>query len=223
MWGYINEEVILSLPSLRSLSFASWITNYPIAQWDLPSLVWLEVSVESAVWLEELDPFFVKHGKKLEFLQLVPGDFPQGDLAPQGLNHEGVHRLYYVEISLNLFRYFPLLSCLSIDPSWMRLGNLEESDNIIPHHHTNLTTLHILRPDPRHGPHNSCREFVRSFSGAHQNLFPRLKDVSFTLKEEYLVIPVSHSWFWPGIGPMKEELATLRGGILLDLLDHAYF
>jgi hypothetical protein len=219
MWGYIDEEVILTLPRLRSLSFASWITNYPIARWELPSLVWLEISVESAVWLESLDSFFSEHGKKLEFLQLVPGDRP-----PPRLNLEGVHRLHSIEIPLNFFRYFPLLSCFSVDPSWMRLlGIIEQSDGIPVLPHKNLTTLHILRPDPRHGPHISCSEFVHSFFVAHQNVFPRLKDVSFTLKEKYIVVPMSHPWFLSGNRPTREELASLRDGFSFDIADHAYF
>ena len=218
MWGYMDEQVILALPKLRSLSFASWITNYPIVQWDLPSLVWLEISVESAVWLEELDSFFLRHGKNLEFLQLVPGD-----LAAGGLNHEAVHRLYCIEIPLNLFRYFPLLSCFSVDSSWMRLSITEEPDNIPAYPHKNLTMLHILQPDPRHGPDYSCGEFVHSFFVVHQNLFPRLKDVSFTLKGGYTVVPMSHPWFRLGIRPTREELIDLGDGFSLDLVDHAYF
>jgi len=219
LWGYINEDVTLTLPKLRSLSFASWITNYPIARWDLPSLVWLEISVESAVWLEVLDPFFLEHGKKLEFLQLVPGDLPHGDPTRRP-NQEGVHRLYSIEIYLNFFRYFPLLSCFSIDPSWMRLGIIEESDNIPAHRHENLTTVHMLRPDPRHGPHYTRGEFIRSFFLAHQNLFPRLKDVSFPLKERYMVVPMSHHWFWSGIEPTMEELDNLGDEFSLDFLGH---
>jgi hypothetical protein len=218
MWGFLNEEVILTLPRLRSLSFASWITNYPIAQWDLPSLVWLEISVESAVWLEELDGFFSRYGKKLEFLQLVAGD-----LAPQELNHAGAHRLYSIEIPLNFFQYFPSLDCLSIDPSWMRFGITEEPESTTAHPHTKLTTLHILRPDPRHGPYNSCSNFLRSFSVVYHDLFPRLTDISFTLNGRYIVMPMSHPWFWSGVGPTREELANLGDGIFLDLVDHAYF
>ena len=217
MWGYMNEQVILTLPRLRSLSFASWITNYPIAQWDLPSLVWLEISVESAVWLEELDSFFLEHGKKLEFLQLVPGDLPPA------LNHDNFHRLYSIEISLNFFRYFPLLSCFSVDPSWMRRGVIEGSGDKPVLIHKNLTTLHILRPDPRHGPHSSCDEFVRSFFVAHQNLFPRLRDVSIILRGEYTVVPMSYLWFGSGVRPVRAELANPGDGISFDLVDHAYF
>jgi len=216
MWGYANEQVILSLPRLRSLSFASWITTYPVAQWDLPSLVWLEISVESAVWLEALDSFFLEHGRKLEFLQLVPGDFPEP-------NYQGVHRLYYIEISLNFFRKFPLLSCFSVDPSWMRLGTIEESNTIPVVPHENLATLHILRPDPRHGPHNSCGEFVRSFFVDNQNLFPRLKVISFTIEGEYIVVPVFYPWFCSGVRPTREELAKLGDGFSFVLIDHAYY
>ena len=215
IWGYGNEQVILTLPRLRSLSFASWITTYRIAQWDLPSLVWLEIRVESPIWLEELDSFFLEHGKKVEFLQLVPGDFPE-------LSHREVHLLYYIEISLNFFRYFPLLSCFSVDPSWMRLGTIEESDTIPVAPHENLTTLHLLRPDPRHGPRNSCSEFVRSFFVANQNHFPRLKVISLTIKGEHIVVPMFYPWFCSGVRPTREELARLGDGFSFVLIDHAY-
>lgn len=215
IWGFRNEQVILTLPRLRSLSFASWITTYRIAQWDLPSLVWLEISVESAVWLEGLASFFLEHGKKLEFLQLVPGDFPE-------MNHQGVHLLYYIEIPLSFFRYFPLLSCFSVDPSWMRLGTIEEPDTIPLVPHENLATLHILRPDPRHGPCNSCSEFVRSFFVANQNLFPRLKVISLTIKGENILVPMFYPWFCSGVRPTREELARLGDGFSFVLIDHAY-
>lgn len=203
-WGYTNEVVILTLPRLRSLSFASWITNYPIAQWDLPSLVWLEIIVESAIWLEELEPFLLEHGKKLEFLQLVPGDLSQD---------EGFHRLYSIEMSLNFLRYFPLLSCFSVDSSWMQLKG---SDDTPAYPHMNLTTLNILRPDPRHGPHNSCGKFVHSFFVVHQDLFPGLKDVRFALNEGYIIAPMSHPWFLSGVGQAREQLTHLG-------VDHTYF
>ena len=130
--------------------------------------------MESADWLAVLDSFFLEHGKKLEFLQLVPGLFPPS----------------YIEIPLNFFQYFPLLSCFSVDPSWMQLGTIEEPDKIPAVPYKNLTTLHILRLNPRHGPHNSCGEFVRSFFVAHQNLCPRLKLISFTVKGEQVVVPM---------------------------------
>lgn len=210
-WGYANEEVILTLPRLRSLSFASWIANYPMAQWDLPSLVWLEISVESAIWLEELEPFFLEHGKNLQFLQLVPGDLDGED---------GFHYLYSIEIPLNFFRYFPLLSCLSVDHSWMQLG---VSDDTPASSHMNLTTLNLLRPDPRHGPHQSCGEFVHSFFVVHQGLFPGLKDVIFTLNGGYVVVPVSHPWFLSGVRPTREPLTQLGDGFSVDLVDQTYF
>jgi len=210
-WGYDPEEVILTLPRLRSLSFTSWITIHRVSQWDLPSLVWLEISVESAVWLEELESFFFEHGKKLEFLQLVPGD-----LRPT----LGAHRLYYIEIPLNFFRYFPLLSCFSVDPSWMRLGTVKGEIPAVPHE--NLTTLHILRPDPRHGPNNSCSEYVRSFFVAHQDLFPKLKVISFTINGEYIVVPMFYPWFCSGVRPAREELAKLGDEFSCVLIDHAY-
>ena len=193
IWVYVDEQVVLTFPRLRSLSFASWNSGYHIDQWDLPSLVWLEISVESIVWLEELDSFFLEHGKKLEFLQLVPG------LSP------------YIEIPLNFFRYFPLLSCFSVDPRWMQFGTIEESDKISAVPYKNLTTLHVLRLDPRHDPHNSCGEFVRSFFVAHQNLFPRLKVTSFTIKGEYIVVPMFYPWFCSDVTPTREELAKLGG------------
>ena len=204
--GYRDEQVILTFPRLRSLSFASWISGYHIDQWDLPSLVWLEISVENAVWLEKLGSFFSKHGKKLEFLQLVPGLFP----------------ISYIEIPLNFFQYFPLLSCFSLDPSWMQLRTIEESEKIPAVPYKNLTTLHILRRDPRHGSHNSCSEFVRSFFVAHQNLFPRLKVISITIKGEYVVVPVFYPWFCSGVRPTREELAKLGDEFCFDLIDHAY-
>ena len=206
-WGYV--DVVLTLPRLRSLSFASQIAMYRIVQWDLPSLVWLEISVESAVWLEKLDSFFIEHGKNLEFLQLVPGDLP-----PPGPN--------YIEIPLNFFRYFPLLSCFSVDPSWMQLGTIEESDEIPAVPHDNLTTLHISRSDPRHGPRNSCGEFIRSFFVAHQNLFPRLKVISFTIEGEYVVVPMFYPWFCSDIRPTREELAKLGEEFSFDIIDRAY-
>ena len=178
--GNRYEQLILTFPKLRSLSFASWISGYCIDQWDLPSLVWLEISVENAAWLEGLGSFFVEHGKKLEFLQFVPGLFP----------------ISYIEIQipLNFFQYFPLLSCFSVDPSWMQLGTIEESDKIPAVPYKNLTTLHILRRleplEPRRGPPNSCSKFVRSFFVAHQNLCPRLKLISFTVKGEQVVVPM---------------------------------
>jgi hypothetical protein len=201
LYGHGNEQAILTLPKLRSLSVESWITTYNIAQWDLPSLVWLEISVESADWLEGLGSFFLEHGKKLEFLQLVPGDLR---------SIRGVHHLYSIEIPLNFLRYFPLLSCFSIDPSWMRLSTIEESDEILAAPHENLTTLHILRPDPRHGPQISCGEFVRSLFVAHQNLFPRLEVISFTIDGEYIVVPTFYPWFCSGVRPTREVLARLE-------------
>ena len=195
IWGYRDEQVILTFPRLRSLSFASWISGYCVDQWDLPSLVWLEISVESAVWLEELDSFFLKHGKKLEFLQLVPGLY-----------------LPYIEIPLHFFRYFPLLSCFSVDPSWMRLSTIEESDKIPAVPYKNLTTLHILRLDPWRGPHDSCGEFVRLFLVAHQNLFPRLKVTSFTIQGEYIVVRMFYPGLCSGVKPTREELAKLGDG-----------
>ena len=216
--GYDTEQVILTLPRLRSLSFASWITAHCIAQWDLPSLVWLEISVESTGWLEEMEPFFFEHGKKLEFLQLIPGDLGRvsGDLG----RVFGTYRLLYIEIPLNFFQYFPLLSCFSVDPSWMRLATIK--DEIPTDPHENLTTLHILRPYPRHGPNNSCSEFVRSFFVAHQNLFPKLKVISFTISGEYIVIPMFYPWFCSGVRPTREELAKLGDGFSFDLIDYAY-
>ena len=216
IWGYVDEQIILTLPRLRSLSFASWISTYCIDQWDLPSLVWLEISVESAVWLEELDSFFIEHGKKLEFLQLVPGD-----LLPPGRNRRA-HRIYYIEIPLNFFRYFPLLSCFSVDPSWMELGTIEESEEISAVPHDNLTTLHILRPAPRHGPRNSCSEFVRSFFVAHQYLFPKFTIISFTIEGGYIVVPMFYPWFCSGVRPTREELAKLGDEFSFDLIDRAY-
>ena len=204
--SYGDEQVILTFPRLRSLSFASWISDDCIDQWDLPSLVWLEVSVESADWLAVLDSFFLEHGKKLEILQLVPGLFPPS----------------YIEIPLNFFQYFLLLSCFSVDPSWMQLGTIEESDKIPALPYENLATLHILRLDPRRGPHNSCSEFVRSFFVAHQNLFPRLKVISFTIKGEYVVVPMFYPWFCSGVRPTREELAKLGDEFRFDLIDHAY-
>ena len=196
IWAWVGEPVILTFPRLRSLSFASWISGYHIDQWDLPSLVWLEISVESTVWLEELDSFFLKHGKKLEFLQLVPG------LSPPS----------YIEIPLNFFQYFPLLSCFSVEPSWMRLSTIEESDKIPTVPYKNLTTLHILRLDPRHGPPDSCGEFVRLFLVTHQNLFPRLKVTSFTIQGEYLVVRMFYPGLCSGVKPTREELAKLGDG-----------
>jgi hypothetical protein len=213
LWVYGDGQVILTLPRLRSLSFTSWITTHPIAQWDLPSLVWLEISVETPVWLEELGSFFSEHGKKLEFLQLVPGVF-----RPLC----GARRLYSIKVPLNFFRYFPLLSCFSVDPSWMQLGTIEESDEILAAPHENLTTLHISRPDPRHGPHISCSEFVRSFFVAHQNLFPRLDVISFTIDGEYIVVPMFYPWFCSGVRPTREELAKLGDGFSFASIDHAY-
>jgi hypothetical protein len=212
IWSYGSDELILTLPSLRSLSFASWITIEGIDQWDLPSLVWLEISVESPVWLEELDSFFSKHGKKLEFLQLVPGD----------LNQTGGHRLYYIEIPLSFFRYFPLLSCFSVDPSWMQLDTIEESDEKGAVPHENLTTLHILRPDPRHGPHKSCSEFVRSFFVAHHKRFPNIMVISFIIDEEYIVVPMFYPWFCSSFRPTREELVVLGDGFSLVSIDRAY-
>jgi len=210
-WSYDTEQVILTLPRLRSLSFPSCITIPRIDQWDLPSLVWVEISVESAAWLEDLESFFFEHGKKLEFLQLVPGD-----LEPSF----GAHRLLYIEIPLNFFRCFPLLSCFSVDPSWMWLATIKDEISADPHE--NLTTLHILRPDPRHGPNNSCSEFVRSFFVAHQNLCPKLKVISFTIYGEYIVVPMFYPWFCSGVKPTREELAKLGDGFSFVLIDHAY-
>ena len=167
--------------------------------------------MESTIWLEELEIFFFEHGKKLEFLQLVPGDL--------GLVVGG-HRLLYIEIPLNFFRYFPLLSCFSVDPSWMRVATIKDEISADPHE--NLTTLHILRPDPRHGPNSSCSEYVRSFFVAHQNLFPNLKVISFTINGEYIVVPMFYPWFCSGVKPTREELAKLGDGFSFVLIDHAY-
>ena len=172
--------------------------------------------MESAVWLEELNSFFIEHGKKLEFLQLVPGDFP-----PPGQNR-GVHHLYYIEIPLNFFRYLPLLSCFSVDPSWMQLGTVEESKRVPAVPHDNLTTLHILRPDPRHGPRNSCCAFVRSSFVARRKLFPRLKVISFIIEGVNIVVPMFYPWFCSDVGPTREKLAQLGDEFSFDLIDRAY-
>ena len=204
LWGYGNQQVIITLPRLRSLSFSSWITTCPIAQWDLPSLVWLEISVEDDFGLEELGSFFFEHGKKLEFLQLVPGD-----LQPPWL-YFGDCYLHSIRIPLNFFRYFPLLSCFSVDPSWMQLIDIEEPDKKPAVPYENLTTLHMLRPNPRNGPNNSCGQFVRSFFVVHQNLFPRLKVISFTIEGGYIVVPMFYPWFCFGVKPTREVLDRLE-------------
>ena len=95
----------------------------------------------------------------------------------------------------------------------MQLGYIEDIEEpgqkpAVPHE--NLTMLHILRPNPRDGPNNSCGQFVRSFFVAHQNLFPRLKVISFTIEGEYIVVPMFYPWFCSGVKPTREVLDKLE-------------
>ena len=212
LWVFGGVQIIPRLPRLRSLSFLSRIATYRIAQWDLPSLVWLEISVESDVWVKELSSFFFKHGKKLEFLQLVSGDSePPLVLPPR----------HYIKIPLGFFRYFPLLSCFSVDPTWV-LDSIEELDEIPAVPHGNLTTLHILGSGSQHGSSRSCGEFIRSTFVAHQNLFPKLKVISFTINGECIVVPMFYPWFCADVRPTREEVAKLGDEFSFLLIDRAY-
>jgi hypothetical protein len=62
----------LRLPNLKSLTLpTSVVLGQAVEQWELPSLVWVDVVVESVDGLEMLSPFFQRYGRTLEFLQLA--------------------------------------------------------------------------------------------------------------------------------------------------------
>lgn len=64
----------LQLPRLKSLMFSTPL-EVAMECWDMPSLVWVEVVVNSVDGLEMLSPFFQRYGRALEFLQLTTKHF----------------------------------------------------------------------------------------------------------------------------------------------------
>lgn len=70
--GFGPFAASIQLPNLKSLTIpTSTALLVDVPNWEMPSLVWVEVVVQSVDGLEMLSDFFQKYGRALEFLRLT--------------------------------------------------------------------------------------------------------------------------------------------------------